>query len=233
MTFPFIISLDPKTRFPMLEMPDQNFAITWLPVTKIQIEYFLSETMDSRFDRTWYNRRLKDNARVSWRTLNARNFSQAFITGMTFDEVQALSRWWGDRFDIPTIAEWQAALHIFDQVVAQENFINEIVATTDIHPRAGRLIRQLENTLVNNRLQLKSLERKLSHQMLMRSGILEYAYENAQRNSCAACGQPDSVLRASRARGEDLAQDQPTKLRHPDIGERMGSLGFRLIVRRN
>lgn len=47
--------VDPRTRFPLVEVPGQNFALFWLPLTRVQAEYFLSDTITSQFDRSIVN----------------------------------------------------------------------------------------------------------------------------------------------------------------------------------
>lgn len=84
MKLPFPVSIEPKTRFPMVNVPETNYALAWLPVTKIQIEYFLCETMDSQFDRSWYLERLKYSPRVPTEQLTVDNVRQAFIANLLF-----------------------------------------------------------------------------------------------------------------------------------------------------
>ena len=92
---PLTFRVDPRTRFPLVEVPGQDFALFWLPLTKVQIEYFLSDNMNSQFDRAWYRDRLRANPRVTSEKLAAHNLVQAFITDITFNEARVFSDWYG------------------------------------------------------------------------------------------------------------------------------------------
>ena len=71
MTDTLTFFLDQRTHFPLVVVPGQDFALFWLPLTKVQIEYFLSETTDSQFDRAWYDGRLRNNPRITPEQLTA------------------------------------------------------------------------------------------------------------------------------------------------------------------
>ena len=99
---PLTFAFDPQTRFPLVEVPGQDFALFRLPLTKVQIEYFLSDNMNSRFDRAWYRERLRANPRVTSENLAAQNLAQAFITNITFNEARVFSDWYGRGYDLTT-----------------------------------------------------------------------------------------------------------------------------------
>jgi hypothetical protein len=218
MTFTLSFLTDPQTRFPLIKIPGLNFALFWLPVTKVQIEYFLSETIDSRFDRAWYHERLRNNPRIVPEQITTQYLVRAFLTHITFYEARAFSQWYGRGFDLPTAEEWQRALYTLDQIEANNSFIEQLVNLPDIHPRARLLVRFSENALQGFQHVKDVSQRRLSHQLMLRSGILEYVYQDATRNSCGACGR-------------DNRQGAFQPLRHPDTGDRIPNLGLRPILR--
>jgi len=227
MTLTLSFLTDPRTRFPLIEIPGENFALFWLPFTKVQIEYFLSETIDSRFDRTWYHERLRNNPRIVPEQITTQYLVRAFLTHITFYEARTFSQWYskdgywyGRDCDLPTAEEWQRALHTLDQIDADPSFIEQLVNLPDIHPRARQLVLACENALQGYQHLKDASQRRLSHQLMLRSGILEYVYQDTARNSCGACGR-------------DYRQGNFLPLRHPDIGDRIPNLGLRPILRRS
>ena len=226
MTVPLLFRVEPRTRFPLIEVPGQDFALFWLPLTKVQVEYFLCDTIDSQFDRAWYGKRLQKTRRVSPEQLVARNLPQAFITDITFHEARIFSEWYGPGYDLPTTEEWHRALRAFEAVAAHSAYVEQILALPDLHPRARLLIDACEKALPSYQQVRDLSERKLSHQLMMSLGILEYVYQDATRTRCEACGTSFQVMRSG-------PPDQSTvlALRHPDQGERMAVLGVRPLLR--
>ncbi|GCE08128.1 hypothetical protein [Dictyobacter aurantiacus] len=218
--------VDPRTHFPLVDVPGQGFALFWLPITKIQIEYFLCETIDSRFDRAWYRERMRMNPRLTPEELVAQNFLCAFLTGITLSEARAVIHWYGRGFDLPTVEEWGRALQAFDQLEAHPAFIEQIMALPGLHPRARHLLESCEKILPAYQRLRDGTERRLSHQLMLRSGMLEYVYQDTTYNRCSACG----VLPQSGRSGTSM-QEIFHPLRHSDIGERMLQLGLRPILR--
>lgn len=223
---PLTFRVDPRTRFPLVEVPGHNFALFWLPLTKVQIEYFLSDTIDSQFDRAWYRKRLNTNPRVTAEKLTAQNLAQAFITDITFYEARVFSQWYGRGFDLPTSEEWHLALRAFEMAAAHPAFVKQIMDLPDLHPRARLLVEACENALPVYQRMRDLSERKLSHQMMMSLGILEYVYQDAAHTRCRACGSSLQLLRSG-----PPGQGTTMSLRNPDQGDRMAALGIRPLLR--
>lgn len=227
MKLPFSVRIEEKTRFPLISVPGTNYEFAWLPLTKIQVEYFLCQTPDSQFDRSWYQECLKGSPRVTMEQLGFDTVRHVFMGNLLFQEARILSRYWGRDFDLPTMEEWRKALVAFDQVEARDDFIEEIVAMPDLHPRARLLLHRVEQILKDEPRPRSRSTRFLSHQLLMRSGIAEYAYKDEYRNVPVACG---SLRRFSDREGS-FEESFVTQLRRADWGERVPNLGFRLIAR--
>jgi len=94
-----------RTGFPLLCLPECGLKTHLLPVTKIQMESFLSEP--NAFGDTWYEQVLELNPRIAAHRLNAHNRENLFVTGIQADEALAFAAWMGGGFDLPTVQEWQ------------------------------------------------------------------------------------------------------------------------------
>lgn len=225
---PLIFRVDPRTRFPLVEVPGQDFALFWLPLTKVQIEYFLCDNMNSQFDRAWYRERLRANPRVTAENLAAQNLTQAFITDITFNEARVFSDWYGrEDYDLPTSEEWHQALRFFETIPAQPAYVEQIMALPYLHPRARVLVQACEKALPAYQRMRDLSGRRLSHQMMMSPGILEYVYQDTARTRCQACGSSFQVIMSGLA-----GQSTTMALRHPDQGDRMAVLGVRPLLRK-
>jgi len=103
------IALD-STNFPMMYIESGKFHIHWMPVTKIQFEYFLSSGSVTSFGSAWYEQVLDYNERVTPGLVTANNYWQSFITGITPMEIKAFAGWLGKEYDIPTHDEWNTSI---------------------------------------------------------------------------------------------------------------------------
>lgn len=224
----FKIILDPSG-FPLIDLPELNFAIHWLPVTKIQIEYFLTVVNDSKYDQAWYEHLLsKYGERVSPSSARTSDYWNLFITGILPAEAQRFSQYCGRGYDLPTAAEWRDAFRILSNINASQEYLESVLETTNLRERTQRLIKKVESITSSESSQLDS-PRKLADQMLMRLGIMEYVYEDDQRNTFAGFGQP------SRGLGGILISPRdgiPQKLTNRTEGLRLKQYGFRLIKRK-
>lgn len=227
MTDTLTFFVDQRTHFPLVAVPGQDFALFWLPLTKVQIEYFLSETTDSQFDRAWYNERLRANPRITPEQLTAQTLWRAFLTHISFYEARVFSQWYGKGFDLPTTHEWHLAWQIFAEIPARPEYVQQILALPTLHPRARLLVQTCEDALPTYQRLRDPAERKLSHQLLLSAGILEYVYQDTLYNRCGFCG---STLQTGRQGIPDLNTFQT--FRDVSVGERRSNLGLRPILRR-
>jgi hypothetical protein len=130
-----------RTGFPLLEYPALGLQLALLPVTKAQFERFLAEP-GSPGDR-WYEERLAENPRVSWRTSAPEEREQLWLTGLQPSEALAFARWLGEGFDLPTAAEWRA----LDGYLGEARLPGDLLSGCALHATAreilGRLLGQL------------------------------------------------------------------------------------------
>jgi hypothetical protein len=217
-----------KADFPMVEIPastpSKTFYMQWLPVTKIQLEYFLSDVGDSRFDSNWYESLLKFNERVAPGAAQMNNYWQLFATGILPIEARRFAQWCGRGFDLPTAEEWLMAWNYLSSIPASPDMVEYLTSQSKLRDRTKRLLNKLESILTES----TTSERMMIDQSLMRYGVMEYVYENNQRNSFAGFGQPSKLFFGttfSPAKG--IAQ----LLANKTEGARMKQFGFRLIWR--
>jgi Sulfatase-modifying factor enzyme 1 len=226
MATPFTLSLD-RTGFPILEMPDLRFGMLWLPVTKIQFEHFLVDT--GAFDNAWYQDKLDHyNPRISAGNIGVTNYWQAFMTGILPIEASSYAAWVGQGADLPTAQEWKQALITLARWPADRAFHEAVLQLPGLNERARLLIQKMESVLQAERSQLSD-GYFLCDQMAMRLGVLELMYEDTVHGSFGCWGQPNR--RFVGGISNPLRDTTPRHFTDRN-GVRMGTVGFRLIMRR-
>ncbi|MDP9122827.1 MAG: formylglycine-generating enzyme family protein, partial [Acidobacteriota bacterium] len=98
-----------RTGFPMLWLEPLDAYLGWYPVTKIQFEQFLCETADDRFGPRWYDEVLGLNPRVAPSAVEPASYWRSLLSGVLPAEAECFARWMGDRYRLPTCAEWADA----------------------------------------------------------------------------------------------------------------------------
>lgn len=101
---PLKVLTDDKTKFPLIEIPDIGTLTLW-PITKIQFEKFIAQS--NQYGDVWYDEILKCNPRVSYKSVDKKNYEQLFITGLYPKETVPFSKWFGEGYRIPTVKEWR------------------------------------------------------------------------------------------------------------------------------
>ncbi len=207
--------------FPMVWFSAVGGYVHWLPLTKIQVEYFLSVTNEASFDETWYNRLISLNPRISPGQARASNYGQLFATGILPREGYRVAMWCGRSYDLMTAQEW---LEVFQEASSQTPLADTraLIASDQTSERAKTLIEAVEratNGQNNNK-------RTLAQQMLLQGGTMEYVYETSDRTTFAGLGEAQRELMSSFRRPDTL---EP--LRNNTEGTRMRHYGLRLIHR--
>src|SRR5262245_13463491 len=88
---------------PMIRVASIGAYVHWLPVTKLQFEYFLCDQPGNRFDQKWYDDVLKVHkqnepsgtgpARVSPAMVRRDNYYRALLTGIRPTEIAPFISW--------------------------------------------------------------------------------------------------------------------------------------------
>jgi len=234
MASPLKTYLDP-TGFPMVEVPDTNFAMSWLPVTKIQFEHFLCDT--NLFNDSWYQDILENyTPRVSPNAIRLGDYWNLFMTGILPSEAVRFGNWMGRDYHLPTVQEWNKAILALAGYPAHPDHVDAALNAKDenakrtINERALLICRNLDEITASEVNQLVSTEgRRLCDQMLMRLGVVEYVYEDNQWNSFAGWGQPNRKFFGGTS--NPIRDAKPIQLVNRTEGMRMNHFGFRLIRR--
>jgi hypothetical protein len=218
------IELD-RAGFPSIFVESIGAFMHWLPVTKIQMEYFMSSTSEALYNDSWYRDVLGYNPRVSPSNINGSNYWEAFITGILPRDARNYARWARESYNLPTAQEWFDAYQYLLDIPASPEHIEQILDTPRLNARVKTLLQNVEESAQQAEFQLDG-RRSLADQMLMRLGVMEFVYRDAQRNTFGGYGQTHSNFFPQM---EIPRRDAPQQLANPREGAQMKQYGFRLI----
>lgn len=219
-----------KTGFPVVKVPDLRIEVSWLPFTKIQLEHFIADTNNPSFDQEWYDQIDQINPRISPHQMDFGKYEGIFLTGILPAEAKIVAQWMGFGYDIPTVKEWNQIFDYFYNQEASSGVIDHIINKHHLSERAKVVVKMLDEFTEQDEQQLLNDTRRVSDQMLMRLGLMEYIYENSYRNTYAGHGQPN---RHFHSHVRTLPRDKHEKLarQYRESGGRIKQYGFRLIRR--
>jgi hypothetical protein len=224
MTEPALRFAQDRAGFPLLWIEDLRAYIHWFPVTKLQCEYFLCAEPDRRFDESWYDELLTLNPRITPTGINARNYWQALLSGITPSEAQRFARWCGEDYDIPTQKEWLQAYRYL-KTLPPATSPDVLQQMGELRPRTRTLLQRLDEA-ARNAIKEGGYEYTLADQMLMRMGVMEWVACADLRPPWGGLGKTPSEL-GSRFSNPD--QGTPSKPTDPEIRSR--AYGCRLLRR--
>lgn len=214
-TVPLVV--DERSGFPLLVSPEGAYQVGLLPLTWIQLEYFLSHTSDRRFDALWYQDLLARSARASVATVNATTWAQLFVRGLTLHETRLVGGWWGrERWLLPTEPMWQAIrswAHSLPAIPA----LGEALRRVGANPRAIRLIEAVEASTRGKQTEVPST---LAEQMLLDNGVRELVLLNEASGAVGGIGLPHRSL-ASLASKPLILLSDGNLTRHTEVGFRL------------
>lgn len=218
------IKLD-RAGFPTVFVESIGAYLHWLPVTKIQLEYYLTYTGEATYNDTWYQNVLSLNPRVSPGNINAANYWAAFATGVLPRDGLNYARWCREGYALPTADEWFNAYEYLLSVPASEDHIAQVTSAEGLKPRVRLLLRNIEDSARQAEFQLDGA-RSLADQMLMRLGVMEFVYRDEQRNTYGGYGQTHSGFFPQM---EIPRRGVPQALANARDGAQLKQYGFRLI----
>ncbi len=184
------MSLDKLTTdpagFPMIWVDEIEAYLHYLPVTKIQFELFLCETVDSTFDADWYQRICELNPRVTPAAVRPANYWNALLTGILPNEAQRFARWCGEEYEIPGLKTWFDAYKALKRRPPEP--IDWAARLPSLSERCRLLIAQLEQASEAATAEV-GYERTLADQMLLRLGALEWVEDPGGQHSWGGMGE--------------------------------------------
>ena len=216
-----------KTGFPSVVIASLGLSVSWLPFTKIQLEHFIADTNNPSFDHSWYDEINRFNPRIAPEQMDIGKYEGVFVTGILPAEAKLIAQWMGNNYDLPTAQEWKA---IFNYIHAFQEPLANLEERDGLSGRAKKVIARI-NMLTDQEIpQSLGDTQRITDQMLMRLGVMEYVYENNYRNSYAGQGQPNRNFHPN---ARNLPRDEHEVLAEKvrTSGIRLSQYGFRLIER--
>ncbi len=213
-----------RSGFPMVWVDAIKAYMHWIPITKIQFEYFLCAAPDSHFDADWYEEVLSLNPRVTPKGIGAKNYWNAFLTGITSSEVQRFARWCGDRYTIPTLEDWFTAYKALKMLSPEPPGVVDSMGK--VRERVRTVLTRLYS-MSPTVLAEVGYEQTLADQMYMRMGVMEWVEGGAQGPQWGGMGETFPSFHGSLFSPD---YGQPHAPNNPDE-DRLYYYGFRLIWR--
>lgn len=208
-----------RTGFPMVWREEVAAYVHWVPVTKVQFEYFICDAPDAHFDSTWYDEILDLNPRVTPGEVSVGNYWRSFLTGLRPSEAQRFASWSGDGYRLPTDSEWST---LYGRLRAQPAETLSTLERLDTpNQRARTLLERFSHVA---QASLQGQAPSLASQMLFRFGALEWVQVGRPPAAWGLRGEP---LPAFCGNLEVL--DRPAEPLGATESTRYAAAGFRLL----
>lgn len=211
-----------RTGFPMLWCKDIGAYVHWLPVSKIQFEYFLCDAPDAHFDAEWYDHVLRLNPRITPRDVSGTNYWRALITALLPAEAQRFAFWCGDGYRLPTESEWTAIYWSYRGEAAENLSSSGLLAKLD--GRARMLLERIDVSVDEARRRM-GYGPDLASQMLLRFGAMEWVRAGSPPSAWRTMGEPLPEFCGNLA---TLDRPAETFALDPEAS-RLPAAGFRLL----
>ena len=210
------ITTDERTGFPMLALRGMPFRVSWLPLTWVQLEYFVSETADRAFDATWYQALVARAPRGSLNGLRADSVHTLFVRTLRLQEIRMICRWWeATHWFVPTEEEWRSVRDVACSVPAVP--LGQLAAESALNPRALRILQVLDEV---SGWANRGKPPSLADQMLLCHGVRELVLLDKISDRIAAIGSPTRTLEAFAADSLVYLAEQEHGCR-PPVGVRL------------
>lgn len=215
-----------STGMPMVWIEELGAFAHWLPLTKIQLEYFLCDRPTARYDDAWYRTILSLNPRsIPGRMGGSESLPNLFATGLIPDEVREIAEWYSIGADnkdyaVPTVEEWR----IIRDSMSRKTRPNIGDVADKMSERARRLIETVDAACLQRTPNAKSA----ADFMLMKGGgVREWTVCRNSPLGWGGMGKPNEALGGGFIRETDEPH-QPF-----DTMRRSREYGVRLLRRQS
>lgn len=219
-TTPRIVS-DP-VGFPMVWREEVAAYVHWLPITKIQFEYFLCDVPDAHFNAQWYDEILELNPRVTPSDLSTHNYWGTLMTGVQPGEAQRFSYWCGDEFRLLTETQWLALYRGLANQPRQNLSVFGLLEGCS--PRVRQLLERMEQASLQACHRMGGTP-SLADQMLLRFGGMEWIQTGSPPASWSLKGEPLPEFCGNLEAPQEPTADIQLNLET----DRIPAAGFRLL----
>ena len=208
-----------RSKFPMVELPDEKLAVHLLPVSKLQFERFLAEPVvdlqqaSPMYGDGWYESLLAVLPRVTLVDASVETYESQFLGGVLPNEVDGFARWLGKGFELPRVESWRK----IDDVLNEEPLTDTDAEALMNDERLCRSARSLLAWWISARQ-----PRTWGELAGLHGGLLEWVKIGPK--SFGGLGRPRHGFRSILINPQ---RDEPVR---PIQQRRLAYFGFRLIV---
>lgn len=210
-----VFTIDPSG-FPMIKFPEISGYVSWYPVTKLQFEDFLCKTDQMQFDDNWYKLVREKNPRETSTRLSNQNYWNAFLTGISPEEVDNYILELGLDYAVIAFSNW---LKVYNQAKSESPIDLSIVLQNVTNVQMRSLIERMNNLLPRIAREFGTTEPSLADQMFLRNGVGEWVFSPGQQNPWQVAGKPNPTFHQA---ATSIDQGRPIS----PFQERLGDVGF-------
>jgi hypothetical protein len=218
------IQLD-KTGFPMIWVEEINAFLHFLPVTTVQFEYYICDTLE--FDESRYLEVLDNNERIHPRRASINNYWQIFLTNIKPREVERFAEWYGEDYLVPTFDEWIQAYFVLKSLPASDDLWTNVEMQNLKIPKRPQMILEKIDDITKRMAKINNRSLTLADQMLMRYGVMEWVRIEHRQGEWGGMGQTNSGFRSVMRTPDSRNPDNP----HNIHDRRLFYYGCRLLKR--
>lgn len=208
-----------STGMPMVWIEELGAYAHWLPLTKIQLEYFLCDRPTARYDDSWYRTILSLNPRATpGRMGDTSSLHNHFATGLIPDEVREIAEWYSlgsDQKDyvVPSVEQWR----IVRDAMSRKSRLDLAAVVGYMSERARRLIEIVEAACTQ-----RSAKSSADFMLMRGGGVREWTICRNSPLGWGGMGKPNEGLGGGFVRETDEPhQPFDTQRRNREYGVRL------------
>ena len=186
-------AIDPAG-FPMVWVEAIAAWMQWLPLSRLELERYLSAARDRRIDQAWYGRLLAMNLAVAPSRIDSGSYVEALLTRIVPAEAERFAAGLGEGFALPTVEQWRRAWSALTALPAERG-LPAVFARLGLEEPVRELLARIESAHLSFVATTRPRrQRTLADQMLMRYGVFEWAWRSEPPGRWVGIGEPRPVL---------------------------------------